>query len=118
LVSAKSAGSYAEPSQPVPYGQLNGYMKATPHQRTAMMSGAQTGSSVNTSAAMPTAGADASTNTNMTTATPGETSTGAGAASTTNMSSGSTAMPNNAAPMPGASTTSGQSMPSAGATAK
>jgi len=61
--SAMTKSAYAEPSQPVPYGQLNSYMKATPHQRTAMMSGAQTGAGVDTSATtpMPTAGADTTT---------------------------------------------------------
>ena len=35
-----SGGSYAAPSQPIPYSQMDAYMKASPKQRTAMMSGA------------------------------------------------------------------------------
>ena len=31
-----SGGSYAAPSQPIPYGQMDSYMKASPKQRAAM----------------------------------------------------------------------------------
>lgn len=48
---ASGAMSYAAPSQPIPYGQLDAYLKASPKQRTAMMSGG----------AMATAGAMAET---------------------------------------------------------
>ena len=35
---ARAKSSYAAPDQPVPYAQLDGYLKASPAQRSAMMS--------------------------------------------------------------------------------
>jgi hypothetical protein len=35
----ESGGAYAAPAQPIPYGQLDAYMKATPKERADMMSG-------------------------------------------------------------------------------
>jgi len=34
-----SGGSYAAPAQPIPYGQMDAYMKASPSERSSMMSG-------------------------------------------------------------------------------
>ena len=51
--ASAASSAYASPSQPVPYSQLNSYMKASPHKRMGMMSGMQTaptGVPVNTSA--------------------------------------------------------------------
>ncbi|HEY5106138.1 MAG TPA: hypothetical protein VII73_05100 [Caulobacteraceae bacterium] len=92
-------GSYAAPSQPIPYSQLGDYMKASPRQRTAMMASmgatASTGTAANTAALMPNgdtqaAGAPAgptSSNTtgamsNDTNANPSTPDTSAGAAGT------------------------------------
>jgi hypothetical protein len=45
-----SGGAYAAPSQPIPYGQLDGYMKASPKQRAAMSAN---GMGADTSATAP-----------------------------------------------------------------
>jgi hypothetical protein len=61
----KSAGAYAEPSQPVAYAKLGDYLKASPAKRTkqdwslgstAQASSAPTGGAANTSATAPQAG--------------------------------------------------------------
>ena len=63
----ETGGSYAAPSQPIPYSQMDAYMKASPKQRMAMESSgsAATGSSADTSAttqgsAMGSTGSDTS----------------------------------------------------------
>jgi hypothetical protein len=62
----KSAGAYAEPSQPVAYAKLDDYLKASPAKRTkqdwslgstAQASTAPTGGAANTSATAPQEGA-------------------------------------------------------------
>ena len=39
MSSGMSGGSYAAPSQPIPYSQMDSYMAASPKARSAMMSG-------------------------------------------------------------------------------
>ncbi len=60
--SGMSGGSYAAPSQPIPYAQMDSYMKASPRQRTAMMSGMSSDTAMSSGAAgtsnMGSAGAD------------------------------------------------------------
>jgi Ni/Co efflux regulator RcnB len=46
-------GAYAAPQQPVPYAQLDAYMKATPKERLAMEQQANTGGAANASATVP-----------------------------------------------------------------
>lgn len=58
-----TSAAYAEPKQPIPYAQLDAYMKASPTQRAqndwwsgqTMASGASTGSTANTAARAPAA---------------------------------------------------------------
>ena len=50
---ARSATTYAMPDQPVPYAQLGGYLKASPAQRTAMMSSTSAPMAAPTDTAMP-----------------------------------------------------------------
>ena len=63
--SAKSAGAYAEPSQPIAYSKLDSYVKASSRSRTkqswglestGMAAGSATGSAANASATAPTTG--------------------------------------------------------------
>jgi hypothetical protein len=50
-------GAYAAPQQPIPYAQLDDYMKASPRQRMAMEQGsANTGSTADTAATSPSNG--------------------------------------------------------------
>jgi hypothetical protein len=52
-----SGGAYAAPSQPIPYGQMDAYMKASPKQRAAMSaSGMGTDASATTSGSSMGAG--------------------------------------------------------------
>ena len=60
-----SGGSYAAPSQPIPYGQMDAYMKATPKQRAAMSAGgASADTSATTSAGSSNMGAGAAPDSN------------------------------------------------------
>jgi hypothetical protein len=43
-------GTYAAPAQPIPYAQLDTYMKSTPRERAAMSHGAATGGAADASA--------------------------------------------------------------------
>jgi molybdate transport system ATP-binding protein len=53
-----AGGAYAAPSQPIPYSQLDAYVKASPKQRAAIVASngaaASTGTAANTSAATMT----------------------------------------------------------------
>jgi hypothetical protein len=84
--AAFAADRYAAPSQPVPYSQLNAYMKGSASKRAAIVAQAgdqtaQTGTSANTSATTPaapalpndTAAAPAPTTAPMPSATPAPT---------------------------------------------
>ncbi|HEX7760568.1 MAG TPA: hypothetical protein VF459_13760 [Caulobacteraceae bacterium] len=54
--AAASAGAYAPPSQPIPYDQMDNYMKGNAKTRAsivAMGSGANTGTAANTAATAP-----------------------------------------------------------------
>jgi hypothetical protein len=59
---AHHSGTYASPNQPIPYSQLDSYLKASPSQRASMdtTGAANTGTPANTSATTGTAGADMS----------------------------------------------------------
>ena len=48
-----SRGEYAIPAQPIPYAQLDAYLKATPKERMAMAQQANTGTTADTSATAP-----------------------------------------------------------------
>jgi hypothetical protein len=50
-----SRSKYAIPDQPIPYAQLDQYLKATPHERMAMAQQANTGTTADTSATAPAA---------------------------------------------------------------
>ena len=53
-----AAGAYAEPAQPIPYSQLDAYMKASPRQRQQILASgatASTGSQTDTSASSASA---------------------------------------------------------------
>ncbi|MBV8683340.1 MAG: hypothetical protein JO111_10730 [Caulobacteraceae bacterium] len=52
-------GQYAAPAQPIPYAQLDQYMKASPKERMAMAQQANTGTSADVSATAPAATAPA-----------------------------------------------------------
>lgn len=58
-------GSYAAPQQPIPYAQLDQYMKASPRQRMAMEQQANTGTTADTSATAPAASPGPSTGSDM-----------------------------------------------------
>jgi hypothetical protein len=58
--SKEGAGAYAAPKQPIPYAQLDQYMKSSPKQRMAMAQQADTGSSVDTAATAAAAPGDSS----------------------------------------------------------
>jgi hypothetical protein len=97
--AAKGGGSYAPPSVPIPYTQLDAYMKGSAKQRAQIVAmaanGANTGASANASAttAAPTAGAD--TTSGATSGTmPNDTSAGTSTGSTT----GTTGAPVNPPP--------------------
>ena len=56
--TARSSGAVAGPAQPIPYSQLNTYLKASPKQRTSKdwwsgSANASTGMSTDTSASVP-----------------------------------------------------------------
>jgi hypothetical protein len=53
--TAKAGGAYAPPAQPIPYAQLDAYLKGTSKQRAAILaqSSANTGTAVNASATTP-----------------------------------------------------------------
>ena len=95
--AAFAADRYASPSQPVPYSQLNAYMKGSASKRAAIVAQNTDASTagVNTSATMPapttvtTAPAAAAPDT----ATPPP-------VNSTAMPNNNTAMPNNSAPAP------------------
>jgi hypothetical protein len=56
--SVSSAGAYAEPAQPIPYSQLDAYMKASPRERQQILASAataSTGSQADTSASSTSA---------------------------------------------------------------
>ena len=58
---ASGRGKYAAPAQPIPYAQLDAYLKATPKERMAMSAsaGAATGTETNASAAVPSTAPEA-----------------------------------------------------------
>ncbi len=85
-----SGGTYAAPSQPIPYGQLDGYMKASPKQRAAMSaSGMGTDASATTTAGS-TMGAGATPDANGMTTTPAPSATPSAPMSSGSMSSDTT----------------------------
>ena len=91
MKNSASGGSYAAPSQPVPYGQMDSYMKATPKQRAAMSAngaGADT-SATATSGSNMGAGSPPDANGMSTTPTPSG-SMSNGSMSSGSMSNGST----------------------------
>ena len=109
----------AAPKQPIPYSQLDAYLKASPKTRATKdwwSGSASTGTSTDTSATMPAAD---TTTTTTTTSTTTDTSVNPPAASTTMPSDSSTSMPatppvlpegSNPAPgsnLPGSATTPG-----------
>lgn len=103
----RMAGTTAEPKQPIPYSELNAYLKASPKQRATRdwWSGASTGMAANTTAT-GTAGADVS-------------STGASASSTStpaygNNSNGVDATTSTSGMPPTSSGTSGTTTSGAG----
>ena len=49
-MAKNEGGAYAAPQQPIPYAQLDQYMKASPRQRMAMAQQANTGTTADTSA--------------------------------------------------------------------
>lgn len=64
------AGTSAEPKQPIPYGELNAYLKASPKQRAThdWWSGASTGMAANTAATGAASASTSATSSNPTAA--------------------------------------------------
>jgi hypothetical protein len=64
-MNERRGGAYAAPQQPIPYAQLDQYMKASPRQRMAMEQQANTGTTADTSATAPAASPGPSANSDM-----------------------------------------------------
>lgn len=64
-MNERRGGEYAAPQNPIPYAQLDQYMKATPRERMAMEQQANTGNTADTSATAPAASPGPSTGSNM-----------------------------------------------------
>ena len=105
-----SSGTYAAPSQPIPYSQLDNYLHASPSQRASMdFSGAATGTATNTSAAMGSTPMDNSTSSQDMSTTNPTTPTAPATSATPNNGVGSSAMTNPSSVNPGPSTGSNPS---------
>ena len=91
-VSAKtmSGGTYAAPSQPIPYDQLDGYMKASPKKRAAMSATSSAADTSATATSGSTMGAGSPPDANGMTTTPAPSATPS-AAPSGSMSSDTTA---------------------------
>jgi hypothetical protein len=89
----RGAGTYAAPDQPIPYAQLDAYLKASPRERMAMAQQANTGTTADTSATAPAASQGPSTGSSMGAAgsdtpnasTPPQSSMGSSGSDTTSM---------------------------------
>jgi len=109
---AKASATAAAPKQPIPYGQLDAYLKASPKTRASKdwwSGSASTGMSADTSATMPAAATDTSTST----------STGASVNPPTSstMPSDSTSMPATPPTMPeGSNPAPGSNLPGSATT--
>jgi hypothetical protein len=103
---AKASAAMAGPSQPIPYAQLDAYLKASPKQRASKdwwSGSASTGASTDTSATAPATDTSASTSTSTTTDTSvnPSASTSMPSDSSTSMPSTPPTMPDSATPAPG-----------------
>ena len=107
---AKASAAVASPSQPIPYAQLDAYLKASPKQRASndwWSGSASTGMSADTSATAPAA----STTTDPSVNPPA--STGMPSDSSTSMPSTPPTLPEASSPAPGSNLPSSTTTPGA-----
>jgi hypothetical protein len=101
---SKGSAAVAGPSQPIPYAQLDAYLKASPKTRASKdwwSGSASTGMSADTSATAPATSTSTSTSTTTDTSVNPSTSTSMPSDSSTSMPSTPPTMPDSATPAPG-----------------
>jgi len=106
------AMAVAGPKQPIPYSELNAYLKASPRQRMAKNWWSGENSGALATAGADTASANASATTSASPSLPGDTATSATSATAPSTSSSTGATSSSGAPMP---STPPVSTPSTGA---